>query len=404
MKRKLVITSVLLFAIVFSVFAGGVSAKSNLSTGWLRNPSRNTETKRPDSSIYNIAGTAFVDDGLYFEVGNQFISKENSHKVVSTAIPFLEEGEKFKDTDPVWLFPDFVALYKNNNWAASFNFTVVAGGGSVNYKEGTALTTAMFQDLPHSLKAKSVVFGETVTFAYKPVDWLSLSVGGRLLENSSSMNVKCSALENLDGGYKADGIGFGGIFGIHAKPIDALDLSLQYKTKVDIEMKLKDVDQMLRSLITATKYDSDVPAEIQAGLGYRIIDSVYASASFGYYFAEDAHQDSALGKDDWDNSWNLQFGVEWDVTDKLCLSVGLNHGEASSSEDQNSLFAPVVECNAIAAGAEYKFSDTLTGSLGAMYNFNKDKDYSTTIGPAPISYKVRSNALLCSIGLTYKPL
>ena len=49
-------------------FAGGIENKTNMSTGYLRNPSRNTEHKRPEAAFYNIAGTAFMDDGLYIEM------------------------------------------------------------------------------------------------------------------------------------------------------------------------------------------------------------------------------------------------------------------------------------------------------------------------------------------------
>ena len=49
-------------------FAGGVENKTNMSTGYLRNPSRNVESQRPEAAFYNIAGTAFIDDGLWIEI------------------------------------------------------------------------------------------------------------------------------------------------------------------------------------------------------------------------------------------------------------------------------------------------------------------------------------------------
>ena len=62
------------------VFAGGIDAKTNLNAGYIRNPSRNTESERPEAALYNIAGTAFMADGLYLEAGNQFIFKTYSHE------------------------------------------------------------------------------------------------------------------------------------------------------------------------------------------------------------------------------------------------------------------------------------------------------------------------------------
>ena len=56
------------------VFASGVENKTNLNTGYLRNPSRNTEAKRPEASYYNVAGTAFMADGLYVEADRRISS------------------------------------------------------------------------------------------------------------------------------------------------------------------------------------------------------------------------------------------------------------------------------------------------------------------------------------------
>ena len=58
MKKTLL--SVIFGLSAFSAFAGGVENKSNMSTGYLRNPSRNAECERPEAAFYNIAGTAFL--------------------------------------------------------------------------------------------------------------------------------------------------------------------------------------------------------------------------------------------------------------------------------------------------------------------------------------------------------
>ena len=63
MKKTLL--SVIFGLSAFSAFAGGVENKSNMSTGYLRNPSRNAECERPEAAFYNIAGTAFLNEGLY---------------------------------------------------------------------------------------------------------------------------------------------------------------------------------------------------------------------------------------------------------------------------------------------------------------------------------------------------
>ncbi|MBR4246271.1 MAG: hypothetical protein IKQ13_04645, partial [Treponema sp.] len=74
MKRTLAFAAAAM-SVAFA-FAGGVENKTNMSTGYLRNPSRNAEFQRPEAAFYNIAGTAFMNDGLWIEAGNQFVFKE----------------------------------------------------------------------------------------------------------------------------------------------------------------------------------------------------------------------------------------------------------------------------------------------------------------------------------------
>ena len=79
--KKSVATSLLALMTASAIFASGVENKTNLSTGYLRNPSRNTENKRPEAAFYNIAGTAFLDEGLWIGGGNQFVIKEYGNEL-----------------------------------------------------------------------------------------------------------------------------------------------------------------------------------------------------------------------------------------------------------------------------------------------------------------------------------
>ena len=58
--KRIAVTSILALLGTAALFASGVENKTNMNTGYLRNPSRNTETKRPEASYYNVAGTAFM--------------------------------------------------------------------------------------------------------------------------------------------------------------------------------------------------------------------------------------------------------------------------------------------------------------------------------------------------------
>ena len=127
-------------------FAGGVDNKTNLNQGYMRNPSRNTETLRPEAVFYNIGGTTFMNDGLYFELGNQFVLKNYADKL---------DGQKFEDDENVYFYPNAEVVYKKDNWAAFFGFGVFGGGGTLDYSDGTGLTSlALKQGMASAVTAK----------------------------------------------------------------------------------------------------------------------------------------------------------------------------------------------------------------------------------------------------------
>ena len=141
----------------FPLFASGVENKTNMSTGYLRNPSRNSEAKRPEASYYNIAGTAFMEDGLFVAAGNQFVFKEYGNE--------LDTGDKYaskglsdyysNDETTVWLYPDADFVYKRDKFAVFGNFGVYAGGGSLSFSEGTSATSLLFAGAASDYMEKS---------------------------------------------------------------------------------------------------------------------------------------------------------------------------------------------------------------------------------------------------------
>ena len=87
--------------------------------------------------------------------------------------------------------------------------------------------------------------------------------------------------------------GYGLVFGIHVKPIEKLDVAMQYQTKVDLEYKYDKLDGV-PFFVTAVemekgdKYKKDIPAMLGAGVGYQLLDKLYTTLSFNYYFNSSA--------------------------------------------------------------------------------------------------------------------
>ena len=512
--KKLIASTIFAAISASFIFASGVENKTNLSTGYLRNPSRNTENERPEAAFYNIAGTAFLKEGLWIGGGNQFVFKEYSNKLDtnnSYSALGIEDYEATDDTN-VYLYPDLNAVYKKGRWSIFSNFGVYAGGGSLSYENGTSATSLLFlggandqktiatkaafaagaakskwadvvssnfsgseeaalayikseagktsdakalydnmtsyndeyseyaqaataslaMASNHSLDVTSITYGIQLGAAYLVTDWLSLSAAYRYTIGTQDMTLKCNkngiiyaekdssgnviastakTFADLNGGsnkisYDAVGYGQSMVFGIHAKPpaVPKLDLSLQYQTLSRIEYNVDNVKGDIAQYYDITNdknFRTDLPAVLNLGAGYHVLDNLYVSTSFNYYFNDFAHQDSILSETDYDNSWEVALGVDYRFCKYVGASIGASYGNQGTTDTSNSSFNPVLDNVVIGGGFEIYPTDKLTVSLSCLYANYFDTDY--YLGSKSDSTKtvLSKDVINAGIGITY---
>ncbi len=475
--KKTISTALIAALTAGAMFASGVENKTNLSTGYLRNPSRNTENERPEAAFYNIAGTAFLKEGLWIGGGNQFVFKEYSNKLDTNNAYSTYGISDYKSTDDttVWLYPDLNAVYKKGRWSIFSNFGVYAGGGSLSYNEGTSATTLMFLQgastqkatatkaalaaaaakstaeqyatagdstnaatysalatkynteysdyakaataslamaQGHSLDVTSITYGIQLGAAYLVTDWLSLSAAYRYTIGTQDMTLKCNnaTFKAINGSnkisYDATGYGQSMVFGIHVKPpvVSKLDLSLQYQTLSRIEYNVENVKGDIAKYYDITNdknFRTDLPAVLNLGAGYHVLDNLYVSTSFNYYFNDFAHQDSILSETDYDNSWEVALGVDYRFCRYVGASIGASYGNQGTTDTSNSTFNPVLDNVVVGGGFEIYPTDQLTVSLSCLYANYFDTDY--YLGSKSDSTKtvLSKDVINAGIGVTY---
>ena len=417
-------------------FAGGVDNKTNLNQGYMRNPSRNTETLRPEAVFYNIGGTAFMNDGLYFELGNQFVLKNYADKL---------DGQKFEDDENVYFYPNAEVVYKKDNWAAFFGFGVFGGGGTLDYSDGTGLTSlalkqgmasavtakvtaaVMAGKLPlaqsqayaqklleqlssHSLEVYSVQLGEILGASYKINDMVSVAAAGRFMHGEQNITLKCDGLKSVNGGsskigYESNGYGFGGIFGVHIKPWNTLDVGIQYQTITKLKYKYDDLTgAYASSFLNADEGDNfknDLPAVLNLGVGYTFFDKLNASMSFNYYFNKQATIESPIDRSeyDYDDSWEIALGADYRLNEQLSFGTGFSYGKQGAKSDVNNVFSPVLDNLVIGAGVEYSPVKLVTISGSAMYCKYFSEDYKK----AGHTMELSKDVVMLALGVTVKP-
>ena len=416
MKRSIIVAALVAAIVGAAAFANGVENKTNMNPGYLRNPSRNAETKRPEAVFYNIAGTGFLEDGLYFDAGNQFVFKKYTNSFPENAVPpDIVDKKDFSDKTAVWLYPNVDIVYKHGPFAVFGNFGIYAGGGKLSYKDGTTVTSIPLLGVPgsqpkdHSLDISSMTYGEQIGFTYCLKNFISFSGALRLLQATQSMELKVddAAFISANGGnkvsYDASAFGVGGVFGIDVRPFPALTLSTQFQLHSDMKYKVKNVKGNRASdfdIVDGRKFHTDLPAALNMGAGYQVLKPLYVSASFNYYFNSFAQLNSVLGKSDYKDSWELATGADYDINDKVTASLGLSYGNQGTKKAVNSAFSPVLDSLAIGTGVEYRPIDNLTLTLGLLYIQYFKQDY--YIKDGAVKTELNKQIFMTSIGATYR--
>lgn len=402
-------------------FAGGIENKTNMSTGYLRNPSRNVEAARPEASFYNIAGTGFMENGLHIEVGNQFIIKEYANTLATDKVAAygVKDGTKYNDETFVWFYPNIDIVYKMNNWAFFGNFGIYAGGGKLEYSEGTSVTALAFLNYAalspifakiasnHSLTINSITYGEQIGVAYNLFDLVSLSAAIRFLQGDQKLTLESAYFNAISGqgnevGCKSFAFGVSPVFGAHVRLFEKLDIAAQLQVKTVMKYEVKEVTgSTLAAGIGVTDgktFHSDLPTALNLGVGYRVIDPLYVSTSFNYYFNKSADCDTVIGTSSYDDSFEIAAGADYTINDFVLVSAGLAYGKQGTKSSANNVFNPILDSFQIGFGAEIKPIKILTITAGGTWV----KYFDTTYTKSGYDIDLSKKLFMFSVGATLK--
>ena len=223
--------------------------------------------------------------------------------------------------------------------------------------------------------------------------------------------VQAGTVAALIGDYKLDcaqsGFGITPIIGVDWN-LGKLNLAAKYefRTKIELENESKNSDNlaMLATSVPAVavyadgaKVRSDIPALLTLGAQYEIADNFRAMVGGVYYWDKDA-KGTPIKKGD--NTWEANFGVEWDVTDKVMLSCGGQRTQFGFDDADMADTNFFTSCSSIAIGGAYKFSEKMKLNVGYMHSFydnHKFKNANTTA----CDYTRKNDAVGVSLDITF---
>ncbi len=431
MKRFLAFlcVSALVFCLASPAMAGGIDNKHNFSAEYIRTLNRNAATDSADATVYNPAGVVRMEDGLYGNLSGQFVMKKYTNTVGGVELQ-TDEGD---------IVPSLFALWGKGRWAAYGAFTVPAGGGSVDYEDGSATTVAIGQGMmasanlmanallaanmlvPYSpydtirsmsIEGESKYLAGTLGGAFAINDMFSVSLGARYImatkiDAKGSVTIGASAGTGPLGSfsdvpaaveYDQTANGFGGIIGLDVAPSEQSNIALRYETRTELDFEYdvkRDTLGILPMLgvVDKAKMRRDLPALLGFGAYYQFTPEFKVDANLTWYFNKSADWEGA--EDNVDDGYDVGLSLEYAFIPQLIGSVGYMWTETGIEPDYMLPEAPELDAHSVAGGLKWVATPALDVNLSVLKTFYQDATTTTGI-------KYEKDAIIIALGVQYK--
>lgn len=201
---------------------------------------------------------------------------------------------------------------------------------------------------------------------------------------------------------KQTGTGFTPIIGINITPNDKMNIGIKYefKTKLELTNETKS-DVVTHMFPDGAKYRSDIPAILAIGIDYKVLPDLKLAAGLHHYFDKNANWD---GREKFitDNLYELSFGMEYNVTEKILFSAGYLYAQTGVGQGYQTDISHSLSSNSVGFGGAFKANDMLTVNLGVLYTQYVQSQKSITYpGVGDITETYNRNNLGFGIGFDF---
>lgn len=396
---RLKITALLYFTLAAaSLSAGSIDYLSNQSADYLRTFCRNASTDA-DAVHYNPAATSLAEDGIHLYLSSQWIFKNYSSELTASSTAPLGKNDAYESKKPSLFVPNFYGIYKKSNFAVFAGAGVIAGGGSVDYKDGVPLMVIkgvqsglLFRD--GNLKGSVLYYFGSIGGAFAFSDSLSVSAGLRYVNAQKKFegegNYVLKSNPAIPYSLKADAEktaqGVGGIFGLCFKN-EKLILSARFETPtiLDFETDVSGGKSFGGLFVDGSTQRYDLPAMLGLGASYKFGDLLLTSSLDCFFIGWSDQGDDSDTSDGYDDDYSsvgyeISFAAEYTVIPNfLMLSVGYMYNDAGGNKDTYNDFDYSLDSHSVGIGGRITPAQNLDLVFGlGRIQYVSSKGYAPT--------------------------
>ena len=369
--KQITIASLILSSVSFGA---SIDLVQNYSAEYAGNPAQQGAINYGSTVYFNPAGLSQLEQGTYFVGGVQVAFGEQS----------MAEGKEY-DADLFSPIPNFAAYKVIDDGAYFWTLGAVAGGATLEYKDGVPLGGLEKMLEGTNVKGGNQYAQTTIGRTWKVNEKLSTSLGLRAVYGLRTLEASTS-VKGLNGLTVASidsertGYGFGFQLGLNYKATDRLNLGLRYDSQVNMKFKTDatinpkgmDLNNIGGTIIVdkllgffpvyadGLKTRRDLPAVLALGVSYKVTDKWTTFVGGNYYFNKDATMDQVeiLKNYDYSNGWEISVGSEYWINDKFAWLVGANYADTGAPEGTYSPTEYAINSIFVGTGIKYRQNET----------------------------------------------
>ena len=133
------------------------------------------------------------------------------------------------------------------------------------------------------------------------------------------------------------------------------------------------------------------------GAQYQVADNFRAMAGFHYYWDKDA---KGTPIKEGDNTWEVNLGLEWDLNDKILLSLGGQRTQYGFDDKDMADTSFNINSTALCLGGAYKFNENMKLNVGYMHSFYDSHEFTNANGTA-CDYTRKNDVVGVSLDISF---